>query len=192
MSEAGTQQMASDGSPATAGRSFAQRFVGALRLDGSVYEEVANDAGAIGQAAGVAVAAAVARVIGVYSATTSGEAVFGGVSVLAFWPVAAFLVWAVGNLLKSPADLGRVLRVVGFAMAPLILVALLLVPNDWFRAGVLLVTYALLFAAFVVGMRQALRVDSGRAAFVCIIVAMMFFLIYSIALYAVYGTGGAS
>ena len=192
MSEAGAQQMASDGSPAAAGRSFAERFIGALRLDGSVYEEVANDAGAIGQAAGVAVAAAVARVIGVYSATTSGEAVFSGVSVLAFWPVAAFLVWGVGNLLKSPADFGRVLRVVGFAMAPLILVALLLVPNDWFRAGVLLVTYALLFAAFVVGMRQALRVDSGRAAFVCIIVAMMFFLIYSIALYAVYGTGGAS
>jgi len=192
MDEAGTQQMASDGSPAAAGRSFAQRFVGALRLDGSVYEEVANDPDAIAQAAGVAVTASVARAIGVYSATTSGAAVLGSLSVLAFWPLAAFLVWLVGNLLKSPADFGRVLRVVGFAMAPLILVALIVVPNEWFRGGVLLVTYAMLFGALVVGVRQGLRIDSGRAAFVCIIVAMMFFLIYSVALYAAYGVGGTS
>lgn len=191
MSEAGTQQMANDGAPA-AGRSFAERFVGALRLDGSVYEEVANDPGALVQAAGVAAAAAVARAVGVFSATTSGEAVFGALSVFAFWPLAAFLVWAAGALLKSPGDFGRVLRVVGFAMAPLILVALILVPNEWFRGGILLITYALLFGALVVGVRQALRIDSGRAAFVCIVVAMSFFLIYSIAIYTVLQTSGTS
>jgi hypothetical protein len=192
MSEAGSQQVANDGAPAAAARSFGERFVGALRLDGSVYEEVASDAGAIAQAAGVAAVAAAARAIGVFSTTTSGAAVFGALSVFAFWPLAAVLVWTVGHLLKSPGEFGRVLRVVGFSMAPLILVALILVPNEWFRGGVLLVTYALLFGALVVGVRQALRIDTGRAAFVCILVAMMFFLIYSMAIYVVLRTGGTS
>jgi len=192
MSEAGSQQVANDGATAAAARSFAERFVGALRLDGSVYEEVASDAGAIAQAAGVAAVAAAARAIGVFSTTTSGAAVFGALSVFAFWPLAAVLVWTVGHLLKSPGEFGRVLRVVGFSMAPLILVALLLVPNEWFRGGVLLVTYALLFGALVVGVRQALRIDTGRAAFVCIVVAMMFFLIYSMAIFVVLRTGGTS
>jgi hypothetical protein len=192
MSEAGTQQMANGGAPAAAGRSFVERFVGALRLDGSVYEEVASDRGALAQAAGVAAAAAVARAIGVFSTTTSGAAVLGALSVFAFWPLAAFLVWTVGNLLKNPGEFGRVLRVVGFAMAPLILVAMILVPNEWFRGAVLLVTYALLFGSLVVGVRQALRIDTRRAAFVCIVVAMLFFLIYSMAIYAVLRTSGTS
>ena len=187
MSEAGSQQVANDGATAAAARSFAERFVGALRLDGSVYEEVASDAGAIAQAAGVAAVAAAARAIGVFSTTTSGAAVFGALSVFAFWPLAAVLVWTVGHLLKSPGEFGRVLRVVGFSMAPLILV-----PNEWFRGAVLLVTYALLFGALLVGVRQALRIDTGRAAFVCILVAMMFFLIYSMAIFVVLRTGGTS
>ena len=192
MSEAGTQQNANEGTPAVAGRSFVERFVGAFRLDGSVYEEVANDPSALAQAAGVAATAAAARAVGGFSATTSGEAVFGALSVFAFWPLAAFLVWTVGNLLRTPGEFGRVLRVVGFAMAPLVLVSLVVVPNEWFRAGVSLVTYALLFGALVVGVRQALRIDTGRAAFVCIVVAMMFFLIYSMAIYAVLRTSGTS
>jgi len=44
----------------------------------------------------------------------------------------------------------------------------------------------------LVGVRQALRVDTGRAAFVCILVAMMFFLIYSMAIYAVLRLSGTS
>ena len=192
MSEAGTQQNASDGAPAVAGRSFVERFVGAFRLDGSVYEEVASDPGALAQAAGVVACAAAARVVGVLSATTSGAAVLGALSVFAFWPIATLLVWTVGNLMKSPGDFGRVLRVVGFAMAPLVLVALNLVPNQLFDSAILLITCALLFAALVVGVRQALRIDSGRAAFVCIVAVMMLFLIYGMVAYATSGTGGTS
>lgn len=190
MSEAGTEQIAEGASPAAAGRSFAQRFVGAFRLDGSVYEEVASDPAALAQAAAVAAVAAAARAVGVLSATTSGQAIFGAISVLAFWPVAALLIWSAANLLRSPAELGRVLRVVGFAMAPLVLVTLVLVPNEWFRGGVLLVTYALLFGALLVGVRAALRIDTGRAAFVCVVFAMALFFIYSVAIYFTVQAGG--
>lgn len=190
MSEAGTQQIANGEQPTVAVRSFAQRFVGAFRLDGSVYEEVASDPGAIGQAAGVVVIAAAARAVGVISATTSGQAIFGALSVVAFWPVAAVLIWLAGSLLRSGGEFGRVLRVVGFAMAPLVLVALVLVPNEWFRGGVLLVTYALLFGALVVGVRAALRTDTGRATFVCMIFALALFFLYSVAIYFTVQAGG--
>jgi hypothetical protein len=191
MSEAGTQQNADEGAPAVAGRSFVDRFVGAFRLDRSVYEEIANDPGALAQAAGVAACVAVARTVGVSSTATSGEAVFGAIYVFGFWPLVSVLVWLVGKLLRNSGELGPVLRVVGFAMAPLILVGLLLVPNEWFRGGVLLVTYALLFGSLLVGVRQVLRIDTGRAAFVCIVVAMLYFFLHSIMVYTVLG-GGSS
>ena len=109
-----------------------------------------------------------------------------------FWLVTAALVWSVGKVLRYPGDFGRVLRAVGFAMSPLILVALILVPNEWIRAGVLLVTYALLFGALVVAVRPALRVDTGRAAFICILVALIFFFVGLVALYAAHQMGGTS
>jgi hypothetical protein len=94
--------------------------------------------------------------------------------------------------MRCPGEFGRVLRAVGFAMAPLMLISLILVPNEWFRGGVLLVTYALLFGALLVGVRAALRVDTGRAAFVCVVVAMAFFLLYSLVIYLTVQTGGGA
>jgi len=190
MSEAGTQRVADGESPVVATRSFAERFVGAFRLDRSAYEEVAGDPGALAQAAGVAAIAAAARAVGVLSATTSGQAVFGAFSVFLFWPIASLLIWVAGTVLRSPGEFGRVLRVVGFAMAPLVLVSLVLVPNEWFRGGVLLVTYALLFGALVVGVRAALRIDTGRAAFVCVVFAMSLLFLYSVVIYLTVQAGG--
>lgn len=189
MSEAGMQQIVDEGEPAAAGRSFSERLVGALRLNKSVYEEVANDPRALAHAAGVVACVAAAHAIGASSSTTLMQA---GLGAFGFWMITAVVVWSVGKVLRHPADFGRVLRAVGFAMSPLILVALILVPNEWIRAGVLLVTYALLFGAFVVAMRPALRVDTGRAAFVCILVALIFVFAGLVALYAAHQMGGTS
>jgi Yip1 domain len=192
MSEAGTQKVVDDGEPVAAGRSFAERFVGAFRLDGSVYEEVATDPGALAHAAGVVACVAAARAIGLASLTTPMQAGIEAVAAFGFWLILAALVWSVGRLLRHPGDFGRVLRAVGFAMSPLILVVLILIPNEWIRVGVMLVTYALLFGAIVVAVRPALRIDTGSAAFVCILVALILFFIYSVALYAALQMGGTS
>ena len=192
MSEAGTQQIANQGEPAAAGRTFAQRLLGAFRLDKSVYQEVANDPGALAHAAGVVACVAVAHAIGASSSTTPMQAGLDAVSAFGFWLLTAVLVWSVGKVLRLPGDFGRVLRAVGFAMSPLILVALILVANQWIRAGILLLTYALLFGAFVVAVRPALRIATGRAAFVCILVALIIFFLYSVALYAALQMGGTS
>ena len=185
MSEADMQRIADDGEPAAAGRSFAERLVGAFRLDESVYEEVANDparAGARGRRRGVCRGCARNRDRFVRDTDAGGDRVGLRVSASGCSPPRWSGRWA--TLLRHPGDFGRVLRAVGFAMSPLILVALVLVPNDWVRAGVMLVTYALLFGALVVAVRPALRIDTGRAAFVCILVALIVFLIYSAAMFA--------
>ncbi len=185
MSEAEMRRIADDGEAPAAGRSFAERLAGALRLDKSVYEDVANDPAALAHAAGVVACVAVARAVGVsFSATPLQAGAREVLSVFGIWPITAALVWSVGRLLGHTGDFGRVLRAVGFAMSPLILSALILVPSDWIRAGVLLVTHALLFGALVVAVRPALRIGTGRAALVCILVAWMLFLIYSAALFA--------
>ena len=176
MSEAGTHQLES---AATApGRSFAQRFVGALRLDGSVYEEVASDPGALAQAAGVAVIAAVARAVVALTVTTSGQALFDALFVLCMWPLFTLLAWGAGRALRHSADLGRVARAAGFAMAPLILVVLGVVPVQVLRVGVSLISLALLFGAMVVSMRAAFRTDTGNSAFICLIVGLAFVFVY--------------
>ena len=86
MSEADMQRIADDVEPAAAGRSFAERLVGAFRLDGSVYEEVASDPGALAQAAAVVACVAVARAIGIASSTTPMQAAIASVSAFGFWP----------------------------------------------------------------------------------------------------------
>ena len=191
MSEAGSQQVANDGAPAAAARSFAERFIGALRLDGSVYEEVASDPGAIGQAAGVAASAALARGAVDLSMTASGQATFNTLYVLAIWPIVALLVWGVGHLLRLPGEFGRILRATGFAMAPMVLIALGLVPNEWFGIVVSLVSLALFFGALVVGVREALRIDTGRSALVCVIVGLGFVLSSLIVKYVTFQLAGS-
>jgi hypothetical protein len=172
MSEAGSERPIEAGGTA-GGRSFGSRLLGALRLEAGAYDEIAADSSALGQAAGVALAAAVARAIGAAPGSTSAEPLIGAVSVLLFWPVCSTLIWLIANWFGHRTGLAPMLRVVGFAMAPLILAALLVVNSEWVQISSSLLATALFFAALVVAVRQALRVDTGRAAFVCLTVAMI-------------------
>lgn len=173
-------------------RAFAERLTGALRLDSSVFDEVADDAEALGQAAGVVACAAAARAIGAAMIGTQGEAVVGALGVFAFWPLAAALIWGVGAWFGHATSFARMLRVVGFAMAPLVLVVLIVIPNQWVQTLVSLSSFALLFATLAVAVRQGLRTDTGRAAFVCLVVAMIFVFLYFVAIYLAASSGGAA
>jgi Yip1 domain len=174
------------------GRSFGERLTGTLRLDSSVYDEIADDATSLGQAAGVVACAAAARAIGAAMIGTQGEAVVGAIGVFVFWPVAVVLIWGVGSWFGHPSSFARILRLVGFAMAPLLLVVLIVIPNQWVQTLVSLSSFALLFATLAVATRQGLRTDTGRAAFVCLVVAMIFVFVYFVAIYLVARAGGAA
>jgi len=162
MSEVGgVQREAASGPPG--GRSFAQRFAGALRLDAATFDEIAQSPSSLGQAASLAVAAGAVKAIAT-GAATSAAAIVSAVSVLGFWPIGAALLW-IGC--RQQVSYGVLLRTIGFAMAPLLLVGLDVLPIASLRHVVDLVATALFLGALVIGTRQALRTTTGGAALLC-------------------------
>jgi hypothetical protein len=153
---------------APARHSFWERVRGALLLDAQTYEEVEHDAHALREAAGVVGLGAAAMALGMPQAHGGGgvtAAVFGaGIG----WFLSTGLVWLVGvKLMKHTSDYFELLRTLGFASAPHMLMAAGIVPG----VGGLVTTAASLWAlaAYVIAVRQALDVSTGRAVVVCII-----------------------
>jgi hypothetical protein len=151
--------------------SFVNRVVGAARLDVRTYEEVEADTTATPQAMGVVALAALAGGIGVASAGGRGvvATVVGG---LVGWVAWAALVWLVGaKLLPEPqtrADIGQLLRTLGFAASPGLLLVLRILPLVGGLLAFLIWIWQL--AATVVAVRQALDYKgTGRAIAVCLI-----------------------
>ena len=150
---------------------FVDRLVGAARLDAKTYEEIEADPTAMGQAMAVVAAAALASGVGSFG---SGATMAAGAVVAGFvgWFVWALVTWLVGTkLLPEPgtsADLGQMLRTVGFSAAPGVLNVLGIVPVLGWIAWLVAAVWQL--AAMVVAVRQALDYRStGRAVLVCFI-----------------------
>lgn len=153
--------------------SFVQRLMGAAALDIAIYEEVEADRGATAQAFAVVVLSSVAGGIGASGLT-------GGAVNIAFMSMVALLAWAgwalvtytVGvYLLPEPqthADVGELMRTIGFATAPGCLRVLGVLPGV--TIPVFAVTALWMLAAMVVAVRQALDYDStARAVAVCVL-----------------------
>jgi hypothetical protein len=138
------------------------RIVGVFRLSAPVFEEVEHDRAATGQAA--LVVALVAVLVGLGSGLTAnfgaGEFLRSFASSLV-WAFVGWFVWAavsyvIGtSLFGGVADMGEMLRVIGFAMAPL---GLAIIPC---LGGIVGSLWAL-SAAFV-AVRQGLDIDNTRA-----------------------------
>lgn len=172
--------------------SFVDRVVGAARLDARVYEEVEADPTATGQAMAVVAAAALASGIGSLSSGATGAvaAVAGG---FVGWFLWAAVTWLIGTrLLPEPntsADLGQMLRTIGFSAAPGLLNVLGIVPLLGWLAWLVALVWQL--AAMVVAVRQALDYTStGRAVLVCVI-GWVFYVAASIGLALMMGVGRA-
>ncbi len=150
---------------------FVNRVLAAARLDARVFEDVEADPGAIGQAMTVVALSSLAAGVGMYSETFSGLVV-GVITALFGWFVWAFLTYVIGTrLLPQPqtdADLGQMLRTLGFAAAPGLLNILGLIRPV---SGLVLIVVSIwMLAATVVAVRQALDYDNTwRALGVCVI-----------------------
>lgn len=152
-------------------RSFSQRFVGALRLDPEVYEEVEADHGAIGQAVAVILISNVAVGLGVGLGMGLGGFILLTVVSLITWFLWAALTWFIGTkILPSPetsSDIVELMRTTGFAAAPGVFRVLAVTP---LVGGILgLVVHIWMLVAMVVAVRQALDYTSTwRAVAVCL------------------------
>ena len=151
---------------------FSERIIGAARLDVHIYEEVEADKSALGQAMGVVVLQSIAAGIGAIGRDGATGLVVGIVAALIGWFLWAFVVYLIGTkVLPEPqtrSDMGELLRTIGFASAPGLLLVLGVIPIVGplisFGVGIWML------AAMVVAVRQALDFKStGRAIGVCVL-----------------------
>jgi hypothetical protein len=152
--------------------SIVDRMIRAARLDPSLYEEVEADSTATKQAAVVVVVSSLAAGLGSLFGVGLGGLVLATAAALVGWVVWAVLIYVVGTkLLPEPttkADLGEILRVLGFASAPGIIRALGIIQS--LSGIVMLIAAVWMIAAMVVAVRQALDYQStGRAVAVCLL-----------------------
>jgi hypothetical protein len=160
--------------------SFGERMIGAARLDAATYEEVEADTTATGQAALVVVISSLCIALGAQLHAGVGGVIAVTVLRLIAWWAWALVAWLIGTrLLPGPsteADVGQLLRTVGFASAPGVAAILGVVPGT---QGVVNIVVSLwMLATMVVAVRQALDYETtGRAIAVVVIGFLVYLLI---------------
>ena len=166
---------------ATGQQSIIDRMIRAARLDPQVYEEVEHDRSATGQAMLVVVLGAIAGGIGALSGGIAGLVV-GVVASLVGWAVYAFIAYWVGtNIFKGPhteATWGQLLRTLGFANSPRILMVLVVIPVVGIFVG--LAVFIWLLFTTVIAIRHALDFDTWRAIATAVVSLLAQVVIYSV------------
>lgn len=151
--------------------SWVQRMIGAAKLDAATYEDVEADKTANGQALGVVALSSIAAGVGGLAAGERG--LLGGlVAGLVGWVAASFLTYVIGAKMlpesQTRADMGEMLRTLGFAASPGILRAFGFLPV--IGGLIILAAHVWMLFTTVVAVRQALDYTStGRAVLVCVI-----------------------
>ena len=152
--------------------SMVDRMVRAAKLDPQLYEEVEADKSALGQAMGVVVLASVAGGVGGGGLGGLSGFFIGTVGSLIGWFIWAGLTYLIGTrLLPEPetkADLGELLRTIGFSSSPGLIRVLGLIPG--LTGIVFLISGIWMLVAMIIAVRQALDYRSTlRAVGVCVI-----------------------
>ena len=174
-------------------RPFADRVVAAIRLDATVYEEVEHDEEAMGQAFWVVVLAALAQGIGALQAP-SVPALVGalfGLSLVGIlgWVVGTAVIWLIGvKLMQCTSDFAELMRTIGFASAPKILMMFGVLPLGPINWALAVAVSILSIVATVIAVRQALDITTQRSVLVCVI-AMLVGLAFAVTLGTILGIG---
>jgi len=166
--------------------------MGALRLSPATYEDVENDPNATTQALLIVVLAAVATGIAASGDDASLGLIGGIINGILGWIAFSIFAYFVGASLfatsRTSATIGQVLRTIGFAQAPKLLLVLGFIPLlGWIVA---LVAWVWFLAAAVVALRQAFDFTTERAvgtAVVALIVQGLVGLVIAL----IFGLGAA-
>jgi hypothetical protein len=149
-------------------RTFFRRLVGAAMLDPETYEDIEADRTATGQALVVVLLSSVSAGLGARG--LGGR----GLLAVAFFTAVALMAWASWSLVtyeigvrilpdtNTRAEIGELLRTIGFATAPGILRILGLVPG--LGVAVFVISAVWMLAAMIVAVRQALDFATTRRA----------------------------
>ena len=171
--------------------SFTSRMIAAAKLRPELYEEVEADKGAMGQAIGIVVLSSIAAGIGLGSVTKAGPSgiIIALIMALGGWFIWAFLTYFIGTKLlpesETRSDMGELLRTIGFSSTPGLIRVFGIIPG--LVEIVFFVSSVWMFAAMVIGVRQALDYKSTlRAVGVCFIGWLVQVLLFAV----VFSLGG--
>jgi len=154
----------------TASSLYIRRFVGALTLDPSAYEEFESDRGAIFQALATVLLASLAEGLALRAVLGPDSVVLMTAVALIGWVAWAVLTFEVGARIlpgaRTHSSVGELMRTLGFAAAPGCVAFLALVPG--LPIPVLVFSRTWMLLAMIVAVRQALDYTSTwRAVAVC-------------------------
>jgi hypothetical protein len=172
--------------------SFQDRVIGAMRLQPSTFEEVEHDAAATSQAAIVVAAVAMAGVVAAIPYVSITGAITALVVQLFGWVIGSFVVLLVGTKIfpgkNTEADLGQMLRTMGFAQSAGLFNVLGIIP---FLGMLIRLAVAIwILVAMVIAVRQALDYDDTlKAVIVCLVAWVIMVLVTFMA--ALMGIGAA-
>jgi Yip1 domain len=162
---------------------FAERVVGALKLDANTFEDIERDPTAMGQAVGIIALAAVAGSLGYIWRGGFGSILFGVIASICGYLLWSVVVWLVGTrLMPDPAtnaDFAETFRVVAFAAAPGLLGVVSVVPVlGWL---VMLVLYPIIWvwsmAAMVIAVRAVLDYTETFKAVIVVLIGFVVYLV---------------
>ncbi|MBA7656675.1 hypothetical protein ES703_64602 [subsurface metagenome] len=151
---------------------FKDRIIRAAKLDAALYEEVEADKTATKQAMGVVILSSIAAGLGFATKVGFMGLLIGTIVALVGWYIWAYLTYLIGTkLLPEPqtkADVGELLRTVGFSSSPGLIRILGIIPG---LSGIVFLAASIwMFVAMVVAVRQALDYTTTmRAIGVCVI-----------------------
>ena len=152
--------------------SFKNRIIKSALLDTNIYEEVEADSGALMQAMLVVVLSSIAGGIGsIYYYGVSGM-ITGSIFSLVSWVVWAGIIYFIGaKFIPEPqteADLGQLLRTIGFASSPGLIRVFGIIPG--LENAVAIIASIWMLFTTVIAVRQALDYKSTiRAIIVCLV-----------------------
>jgi hypothetical protein len=165
------------------------RIVRAIRLDWTVFREIAEDQNAMSQAA------IIVAIVTFLSAVGSGIASGSIVAFLVSWIVGALVGWIgwaiityfVGaTLFKGTSDIPEMMRVLGYALAPQLLGFFQFIPCvGWIFP---LVGWILSLIAGVLAIREAMDFDTGNAI-ITVLIGWVIVVVVSIIFQMVFGVG---
>ena len=168
---------------------FTDRIIRAAKLDVNLYEEVEADKEALRQAMGVVVLSSIAAGLGSIEAVGFSGILTGTITALIGWYVWAYITYFIGTKLlpeqQTKADLGELLRTIGFSSSPGLIRILGIIPG--LSHIVIFVASIWMLFAMVIAVRQALDYQSTmRAVGVCIIGWIVQLFILSL-LFSIFG-----
>ncbi|SRR5690606_17580447 len=166
--------------------SIGQRVVGAARLDVATYEAVERDVNANTQALIVVVLAAIASGIGSLGVDGASSFVTGLIGALVGWIIYAGLAYLIGTRLlataQTRATYGEVLRTLGFAQAPRLLLVLAWIPLLGWLIAVAVGIWVLV--ATIIAIRQSMELTTGRAIGTAVIAWLIYIIVNALILTA--------